>query len=125
MQARLYTFLSSKTELSHFCRIYFQCYRRGIIEPGIGPTVGGDTFHSAAKSSLLHDSWHRHWSGVSESRLELSRICGRANSEKVGCSYMSFFSPFWIRISNCYEMKLYYFDLYVERGTRHLLSVAF
>lgn len=87
----LYIFLSNRIELSLiFVAFTFQCHRCSIIEPGICLTVGSDTFYSPAKSSLLYVSWHRHWSGVFESRLQLSRICGRANSEKVGCSYILF-----------------------------------
>lgn len=85
-----YIFRIEPNYLPLFVAFIFQCYRGGIVEPGIGLNVGGDTFHSAAKTGLLYDSRHWHRSGTSENRLELSRIRGWANSEKVGCSCMLF-----------------------------------
>lgn len=112
----------------------FQWYWCGVIEPGVDLTVGSDTFHSAAKPSLLYNSRHRHWSGISENRLELSRVCGWANSKEVGCSYILsvfFFLGLVFRI--CYEfvgMKLYYIEtrntapflLHFERESKCLVE---
>lgn len=94
IQVRIYlpykTSLSNKTELfSIFVISTFQWCWGDIVEPGVDLTVGGDTFHIAAKPSVLYSSRYQQWNDTSDNRLALSRICGCANSKEVGSYTLS------------------------------------
>lgn len=113
--------------LDVYCEIYvFQCYGRRIVKPGICFTVGSGAFGNTAKSRNLYSSRCQQWISVIKNWLQLSGVCRRTDSEKVGydflCAFCLFFFLYCIFVISDCERRIVKF---VFALNKHQLQVCY